>query len=198
MKARKVENTETAELSAVMARIFQNDPMFVHLLPDQTSREVRMERVFRLFLQRIYLPHQECYTFGEVLGGAFWLPPGKHKPSIWQQLMLLPSALPIVGLSGGLRALRDLNHMDKIHPKGTPHWYLGFVGVSPSEQGTGKGSALMKPVLDRCDAERIPAYVENSNERNLPFYIKNGFKVVMECDIHKGPHLWGMWRAPQA
>ena len=198
MKARKIENAETAELSAVMARIFQHDPMVAHLLPDQASREVRMERVFRLFLQRIYLPHKESYTLGAFLGGAIWLPPGKHKPSILQQLMLLPSALPIVGLSGVLRSMRDLNQMEKMHPKGTPHWYLAFVGVSPSEQGTGKGSALIRPVLDRCDAERIPAYVENSNEQNLPFYIKNGFKVVMECDIHKGPHLWGMWRAPQA
>ena len=127
-----------------------------------------------------------------------WLPPGKHKPSIWQQLMLLPSILPILGLSGALHALRDLNQMEKMHPQGTPHWYLGFIGVSPSEQGTGIGSALLRPVLEQCDAERIPAYVENCNEQNLGFYVKNGFKVVSECDIRKGPRLWGMWRVPQA
>jgi ribosomal protein S18 acetylase RimI-like enzyme len=198
INARKVENVEKAKLSAVMAKIFQNDPMFVHLISDPASREARTEQAFRLFLERIYLPHQECYTLGTILGGAMWLPPGKHKPSIWQQLMLLPSILPIVGLSGGLRAMHDLNQMEKMHPKGTPHWYLGFVGVSPSDQGTGIGSALLRPVLERCDAERIPAYVENSNERNHSFYMKNGFKVVTECDIHKGPHLWGMWRAPQS
>lgn len=94
--------------------------------------------------------------------------------------------------------LRDLNQMEKMHPQGTPHWYLGFIGVSPSEQGTGIGSALLRPVLEQCDAERIPAYVENSNEQNLGFYVKNGFKVVSECDIRKGPRLWGMWRVPQA
>ncbi len=79
VKARKVEIAETAKLSAGLAQIFQHDPMVVHLLPDQASREVRMERVFRLFLQRIYLPHQECSTLGAFLGGAIWLPPGKHK-----------------------------------------------------------------------------------------------------------------------
>ena len=198
MNARKVENAETAELAAVMARIFLNDPMFVHLISGPANREARMERAFRLFLNRIYLRHQECYTLGAFLGGAMWLPPGKHKPSIWQQLMLLPSILPILGLSGALHALRDLNQMEKMHPQGTPHWYLGFIGVSPSEQGTGIGSALLRPVLEQCDAERIPAYVENSNEQNLGFYVKNGFKVVSECDIRKGPRLWGMWRVPQA
>ena len=81
-----------------------------------------------------------------------------------------------------------------MHPKAEPHWYLAFLGIEPSEQGKGLGSALLRPVLERCDSEGTPAYLETSNERNLPFYQRHGFEVVQQCGIPDGPHFWGMWR----
>ena len=195
---RKVGGTESVSLAGVMARAFESDPMCVHLLPDQGRRLPGLERAFRMFLRRIYLPQQECYTVGDISGGALWLPPGKYPPSAWQQLCLLPGFSRIFGLLRTPGALRDLNCMEKMHPKEKPHWYLAFLGVRPSEQGKGLGSALIRPVLSRCDAERAPAYLETSNERNLSLYQRHGFKVVRECDIPNGPHFWGMWREPQA
>jgi ribosomal protein S18 acetylase RimI-like enzyme len=192
--ARKVKDAESLSLAGVLARAFEADPMSVHLLPDQGSRLLCLEYAFRTFLRRGYLPQQECYTVGSVRGGALWLPPGKYPPSIWRQLSLLPDFTRIFGLFRTPGALRDLNCMEKMHPLGELHWYLAFLGVAPSEQGKGLGSALMKPVLNRCDAEGMPAYLETSNERNLPLYQRHGFKVVGECDIPKGPHFWGMWR----
>lgn len=194
--ARKVESAEAVGLSSVLARAFEHDPMCVHLLPDPARRVARLEQAFGMVLQRIYLPQQECYTLGAILGGALWLPPGKYPPSLWQQVSLLLGFPHIFGLWRTPRALHDLNHIEKMHPKEKPHWYLALLGVAPSEQGRGLGSTLIRPVLERCDAGRVPAYLETSNERNLPFYIRHGFKVMKECDIQKGPHIWGMWRAP--
>ena len=196
--ARKVKDAESMSLSGVMARAFEADPMSVHLLPDQGRRLPGLEHAFRVFLRRIYLPQQECYTVGDVCGGALWLPPGKYPPSAWQQLSLLSDFTRIFGMLRTPGALRDLSRMEKMHPKERPHWYLAFLGVEPSEQGKGLGSALMRPVLSRCDTEGMPAYLETSNGRNLPLYQRHGFKVVRECDIPKGPHFWGMWREPQA
>ena len=194
---RKVESAEAVGLSSVLARAFKHDPMCVHLLPGQARRASRLEQAFRMLLQRIYLPHQECYTLGVILGGALWSPPGKYPPSLWQQVSFLPGFPHLFGLWRTPRALRDLNLMEKMHPKEKPHWYLAFLGVDPPEQGKGVGSTLIQPVLERCDVGRVPAYLETSNERTLPLYSRHGFEVVKECDIPKGPHLWGMWREPQ-
>jgi GNAT superfamily N-acetyltransferase len=192
---RRVENTEYRELARVMARAFETDPMPVHLFPDPARRLSDIERIFEIFLRGIYLPHQECYTIGDLQGGALWLPPGKYPTSVWQQLKLLPDFIGLFGLRTP-RVFRDIDRMEKMHPKKTPHWYLAFVGVEPSEQGRGLGSALLRPVRDRCDAEGVPAYLESSNERNLPLYERHGFRVMSEADIPGGPHFWGMWREP--
>ena len=49
------------------------------------------------------------------------------------------------------------------HPR-EPHWYLALLGVDPALQGRGFGPHLMQPVLDRCDSDRLPAYLETDTE----------------------------------
>jgi hypothetical protein len=56
----------------------------------------------------------------------------------------------------------------------------------------------MRVVLDHCDDEGLPAYLESSKERNVPFYSRHGFKVVKEVPIPGGgPKIWTMWREPR-
>jgi GNAT superfamily N-acetyltransferase len=71
------------------------------------------------------------------------------------------------------------------------------MGVTPARQGRGFGTALLRPVLERCHADRAPAYLEASTSRNRALYERNGFEVVEECRYaDDGPILWRMWRAP--
>ena len=44
----------------------------------------------------------------------------------------------------------------------------------------------MRPILERCDRERIPAYLESSKERNVPLYERNGFRVQRAVDVPNG------------
>ncbi len=44
----------------------------------------------------------------------------------------------------------------------------------------------------------MPAYLESSNERNLPLYERNGFRVTGNLRaLSHGPTIWRMWREPQ-
>ncbi|MFI7009228.1 GNAT family N-acetyltransferase [Streptomyces sp. NPDC050145] len=86
----------------------------------------------------------------------------------------------------------------EIHPVGRAHAYLWMIGVAPDRQGEGLGTALIAPVLERCDREGLPAYLEASNPRSRALYERLGFVFTgTALDLPDGPSLWPMWREPQ-
>jgi len=95
------------------------------------------------------------------------------------------------------RFLRLLALVESKHPGERPHWYLPALGVEPRSQGRGLGSRLMFPVLERCDLQGLPAYLEASSPRNRALYERHGFEVSEELRLPgDGPPLWLMWREP--
>jgi GNAT superfamily N-acetyltransferase len=155
------------------------------------------ERAFTLFLERLWLEQDECYTTANGVGAAVWELPGRWKVGAGTQLALFPRMIGIYRRHIP-RVLRAFYVLESNHPE-EPHYYLPFVGVVPEWQGRGIGAALLKPVLDRCDAEGMPAYLEASSPRNRALYERHGFAVTEEFFLGKGsPPLWRMWREPAA
>ncbi|MFI6810376.1 GNAT family N-acetyltransferase [Streptomyces luteogriseus] len=84
-----------------------------------------------------------------------------------------------------------------IHPTGRAHEYLWMIGVAPGRQGEGLGTALIEAVLDRCDREGLPAYLEASSARSRKLYERLGFEPAGPVlDLPDGPAMWPMWREP--
>ncbi|MFF5963499.1 GNAT family N-acetyltransferase [Streptomyces collinus] len=84
-----------------------------------------------------------------------------------------------------------------VHPTGRAHEYLWMIGVAPGRQGEGLGTALIEAVLDRCDREGLPAYLEASNARSRNLYERLGFEPAGPAlDLPDGPSMWPMWREP--
>jgi ribosomal protein S18 acetylase RimI-like enzyme len=85
----------------------------------------------------------------------------------------------------------------EMHPP-EPHWYLLALGTRTDRQGQGLGAQLVRPMLDRCDAQGLGAYLESSNPRNIPFYHRLGFAEVGETWTPDDQALiTGMWRSPR-
>jgi GNAT superfamily N-acetyltransferase len=195
---RKATTGDAPALARSLARAFHDDPVTGWWLPDEATRARRAQRAFEdIFLKRICLPRDETYTTTDLVGGALWMPPGGWKLGLAENLRLLPRMAAVFG-RGLPRVMRSLGHMDSKHPH-EPHYYLFIVGVAPGWQGKGLGSALMRPILDRCDEERLPAYLEATTPRNRELYERHGFEVVEETRLPGGgPPLWRMWRQPGA
>ncbi|HEY2427773.1 MAG TPA: GNAT family N-acetyltransferase [Acidimicrobiales bacterium] len=180
-------------LADVLQAAFFDDPVSTWILPDEASRARRLARFFALYLHRHYLPMRTAWTTSSQAGAALWAPPGHWRLPPAELLRTAPALLRIGGRHAG-RAARLFTEVERRHPQ-EPHWYLGVLGTDPSRQGQGIGSALLKPVLDRCDREGVPAYLESSKESNVPFYRRHGFEVTAEITAPSGgPTLWGMWR----
>jgi ribosomal protein S18 acetylase RimI-like enzyme len=195
---RKVIDEDVPTISKSMTRAFFDDPVVgAWCFADESRRMQRLERVFELFLHRVYLPHDECYTPDGHNGGAFWLPPGRWKLGALAELSLIARMAPIAGKATP-RIVQVLNFIEAKHPH-EPHYYLQFLGVEPDQQGQGIGSALLRPILERCDRERAPAYLEATSERSAALYERHGFAVVEQVGLPGGgPPLWRMWREPTA
>lgn len=193
---RKVTPEDRKQLTAAMARAFDDDPI-ANWFAAQDKRRARRIYDFMDVAYRITAPTNELYTTDALQGGAYWSPPGKWKMGMLQQLMLLPAMIRTSTFRRVPAIMGGLNAIEKKHPH-EPHYYLLALGVEPDLQGHGIGTQLMAPVLERCDKERVPAYLESSKERNVPLYERNGFKVTEELVVpNGGPKIWLMWRDPQ-
>jgi GNAT superfamily N-acetyltransferase len=190
-----VRKSTAADLTHVVeavAQSFYEDPIFRWIAPDDRRRLRELERGFALFARRVWFPHDQTYTTDRLIGGAFWMPPGTSHLSLFKQLSMLPAMAAI--LRGDLpRLLRLLNATEARHPH-ERHYYLPVIGIRPEWQGRGFGSALLRPILERCDRERLPAYLEASSPRNRALYERHGFAVVEEMRVSDSPPLWRMWR----
>jgi len=186
--------TDVPALEDVLQAAFWDDPLNVFLFPDERSRSRRSALVFRAVLRHHYLPMRTVWTTSDQAGVAMWAPPGHWKLTPAEVFRSLPTAVRGLGRSMA-RSIRLLGEVDRHHPEQL-HWYLGVLGTDPPRQGRGIGSALLAPVLERCDHEGLPAYLESSKESNIPFYGRHGFVVTGELRAPGAPPLYAMWREP--
>jgi GNAT superfamily N-acetyltransferase len=135
----------------------------------------------------------ECaFEIAGGAGAALWLPPGVE-PDEAQLLSIIQSTVH----ASRQDDLHDLiQQMGRHHPP-TPHWYLPLVGVEPMQQSRGLGARLLWPILQRCDHERLPAYLESTNPRNVPFYESLGFARAGMIQAGTSPQIVPMLREPQ-
>ncbi len=141
------------------------------------------------------------YTTPDFSGIAAWLAPGTAPPSFFQQARAGMLWLPF---GFGLRGFRRLTAYDDVARRlhhtyaPGPHWYLAVIAVDTGLQGRGIGSALMRPMLDRADAERKACWLDTHQEQNVRLYQRHGFEIAERAELpgHAIP-VYGMLRQPR-
>jgi GNAT superfamily N-acetyltransferase len=194
MAVRTPRDEDVDALAVVLARAFHDDPVTGWVYAGERRRPMWSRRFFRWQLQRLMAQDVSWTTEDGRGGAALWALPDRWREDVRDTLKLLcltlPGVLPRLG-----RVLQGLSQVEVRHPV-EPHLYLAVLGVDPSRQGQGIGSALIRPGLELCDRERLPAYLETGRERNLAFYGRHGFAVVDRLELPKGPPVWFLWREP--
>jgi ribosomal protein S18 acetylase RimI-like enzyme len=187
---------QLGEASAVLARAFQEDPAWSWVIPDARRRSTLLPWLFRLGFE---VTDADVYTTaGPVLGAARWLPPGRPPLKLGTALLAFV-ATPLRLREATARFLAYGRAVESLRSRvaNGPHWYLAGIGVDPPEQRKGIGSALIEPGLEDAARAGLPAVLLTNAERNLSFYRRHGFDVVLEADQPSGaPHAWAMVRRP--
>lgn len=136
------------------------------------------------------LQHGTGHCLDDFSAAAFWLPPGV---GVDEEAMGAVIERVVTDEKKGADLMGVVEQMGSFHPH-EPHWYLAVLGVDVNRQGKGLGSILMKHALARVDAERMPAYLESSNQRNIPFYERHGFEVIGRIQSGTSPVVTPMLR----
>jgi GNAT superfamily N-acetyltransferase len=186
-----------AEIVAVTARAFWCDPLVDFFCRDMLHEYRLLPAVFRVYLADL-MPDGTVWVGehgGKPRGVAGWLPPGAFPRSVRREARRSAGSVSVLARGRHrLRALRLFLEVDRHHPH-EPHWYLALLATDPTVQGRGIGSALLRPVLDRCDREATVAYTETQKEANV--YARAGFAVTQEIRLPDTPTVWCLRREPR-
>ncbi|MBB3047287.1 ribosomal protein S18 acetylase RimI-like enzyme [Litorivivens lipolytica] len=175
----------------IIAEGFADDP--VNLWSFRNPAVLRP--LYTLMARDLYLTKGFGHVVDGGQAGSLWLAPGTKKH--FGLLSTLTMAAHIAG-KGGLTAVRNALRVDiemsRKHPL-EPHYYLFAIATRVDARGKGLGGQLMRATLERVDAERQAAYLENSKPENIGFYRHFGFEVVEELRAAPdAPPLFLMWR----
>jgi ribosomal protein S18 acetylase RimI-like enzyme len=194
MSVRRATAADIPAMADMLSRAFHDDPIVDWVFQDE-QRRPRYTRRFFAGRARVLIGQREIYVADGAAAAAMWARPDEWRDPPLQAIKELAILTPGVGLRA-LQVIRGLVQVEAHHPK-PPHWYLAVLGTEPSRQGEGLATRLLTTVLDECDRDEVPAYLETGTERNVAFYTRHGFRVTEELRLPKGPPIWLMWREPR-
>ncbi len=176
---------------ATIVLAFGSDPPARWMFPEPNQYLANFPEFTRAF-GGAALQHQSAFHIENFAGVALWLPPGvqpdENALSALLERAVIPEQLPHV--------YAILEKLGQYHPS-EPHWYLPMTGVDPASQRKGFGSELLRHALGQVDAQRLPAYLESTNEKNISLYEKHGFKLLGKIEVADCPPIFPMLREAQ-
>jgi GNAT superfamily N-acetyltransferase len=185
----QVQESEQESAHATLLSAFTHDPVMRWFYPDTAHYRTHFPQLVVALGGRAF-DEETAWSLDGGSAVALWLPPGTEADGDAIATVLLESVS-----AAQYDDLFSLHlQVDEAHPK-YPHWYLAWLGVTMARQGTGLGGELMRHCLDIVDGSHQPAYLENSNPRNTPFYERHGFEVTGEAQAGTCPPVTFMLRA---
>jgi ribosomal protein S18 acetylase RimI-like enzyme len=199
-KTNKIDLKQVEAAAVTLAKAFYNDPVFEYLFPDTSTREEKSTKFYKMFVNYT-VRYGEVYSTSDFEGVAGWLPPEKMDMSTWG--LIRSGVIPLLPILG-MKCISRMFHFDKhslaVHKRNTPfpHIVLQPLGVSPSVQGKGYASLLLRTKFEQLDEQGLPCYVDTQTEKNASMYEHYGFKVVEQFRIPDTQFdNWVMIRQPE-
>lgn len=175
----------------VITLAFSTDPMARWAYPDPHTYLAVWPETIKAFGGNGFA-HGTVHLVRGGGAAAIWLPSGVQPD--FERLELLTAQRSPLERQADMAQVFE--HMDRFHPE-APCWYLPLIGVDPTSQGRGYGSALLRYALEQVDRAGDPAYLESSNPRNVPLYERHGFEVLGSIQAGSSPTVVPMMRRPR-
>lgn len=185
---------DVRSMARSLAAAFFDDPVAAWLFPTAATRDHDLRAFFETQLRHGYLPRGEVVATDDVSTVAMWMPSWTKPLDVVDRLAHL--RVPLLMRSRFSPARELTKTLTAQHPR-VPHYYLGTIGTVPEARKRGQASACMEALRVRCERDKVGAYLECSNEDNVPFYRHHGYGIQQTVTAPAdGPMLWLMWSPP--
>jgi GNAT superfamily N-acetyltransferase len=203
LEFRPLRAEEVDGAAEMLARAFRDDPGSIIIEPDPSKREAANRTLFPVIVRHAVGVGEVTAAIadGRILGIATWLPPGRVLPTedelVAAGLLDAVAAVPEAATRmGPMVAFLDDQMRRAISG---PHWRLEFFGVEPELQGSGIGNRLIESGHRRANAAGERCYLETFTMKNVAWYAKRGWAVVIEGIVPGAETtVWGLIRQPRA
>ncbi|GLF93088.1 GNAT family N-acetyltransferase [Streptomyces yaizuensis] len=177
-----------------LTRAFADYPHTRHVVAADDHEE-RVRGLQELFLTAVGMPYGRVWIDGDGLAVAVWTTPDQDPGPGFAEV-----GSRVAELAGDRAPFYEATERAaEPHRPKEPVWFLATVGVDPSAQGRGLGSAVIRPGLAAADRAGYPAYLETATEANVRLYERLGFTVTAQVSgTDGGPTTWCMRREPAA
>ncbi|MER7806881.1 GNAT family N-acetyltransferase [Streptomyces sp900116325] len=194
VRIRQAETEDREQVVRLLDEAFHHDPVSGWVFPDEAHRRAVHGKFLGVFVD-VTLAEGRIDLLEDGTAVALWLPVPAGAPT---EEDTTPALMRATADPDNERAELVGRLTGAIHPHDRAHEYLLMIGVSPDRQGEGIGAALIADVLERCDRDDIPAYLEASSARSRRLYERLGFTFMgATVELPDGPSMWPMWREPQ-
>jgi ribosomal protein S18 acetylase RimI-like enzyme len=129
-----------------------------------------------------------CHAFGDVWlsddqqACALVLLPDKKRTTFQALIWDAKLAFSVIGVDRVSKVLARESKIKSFHPR-EPFSYLWFIGVAAENQNKGKGSRLLRELIEHSEQAQRPIYLETSVERNIDWYRQNGFEIFKSLEL---------------
>ena len=186
---RKLDPSQLEAASNALIMGFSSDPFQRWLMPDPTIYYKNFKKWTDNACKQSFLA-EGVYGDENNYGTAVWFPPGfdidlTHISETYKDI-------PKDRIEEAFKIFEELGES-----RVNDAWYLEYLAVDPSKQGSGLGSLILKESLKVIDELGEAAYLESSNPKNMSLYERFGFRFLKKIQVGSSPELNTMFRQPK-
>ena len=186
---RKLDPSQLEAASNALMMGFSTDPFQRWLMPDPTIYYKNFKKWTVNTCKQSFL---EEGVFGDEnnYGTAVWFPPGFDID--FADVSETYKEIPKDRKAETFKMFEMMGE-SRVHDA----WYLEYLAVDPSKQGSGLGSLILKESLKVIDELGEAAYLESSNPQNMSLYERFGFRFLKKIQVGSSPQINTMFRQPK-
>ena len=187
---KQYDSSYEAEALKVFTDSFVNYPLFWGVFKDRFKSEIKLRSFYEVLMKGIFkatIRKYDCYVGvadGKVTVIVIVEKPSDKTVGFWDY-----AVSGMAGVIARIGLIDTLNYMELSDKTETvvksitkPRWHLYFLAVDPKYQTRGIGTGVIQdfliPLVRSNGGDLIT--VTTNSEKNVGFYIKNGFSLVKE------------------